>query len=356
MSSLLQVARISHQRCKPILSKRIQSAKLHRTLSTNTTSNGSNNSNPSAAPINNNNNNNNNSPPKKSFLSSISSSLTNLKSRHSIQSQRDRALHASYLFQSAKHQAHNPLWYATSPSEEQNKLKPDFRQIHAMISLHVWFIHRRLFSENKAYHDNNDTKKHDNLLLQEELFDNLWHDTKSRIRAQGVNELTVNKHLENAQRATFLHCTQYDHAFEEFPQDVEKRFEIICDAVWRHVIVGDDDTSDDLIRRIGAYVEYQLENVVFRLPDDYFEEGRIGWGNVPDLNFEVDKSSLSTDTGGGGGDDDNDADQDGKEYCRHPPGMVFFDNHWVEVLTDAGEPYYWNMETNQTKWEKPSFI
>ena len=288
-------------------------------------------------------------PQRQSILSSISSSITNFKSRYSIQSQRDRALHASILFQSAKHQAHNPQWYATQPHEETHKLKPHFRQIHAMISLHVWFIHRRLFTQNKNLNEN-DSTRHDNLLLQEELFDNLWHDTKSRIRAQKINELTVNKHLEDAQRLTFVQMTQYDHALQEYPNDLEKRFELICDGVWRHVIVGDEETNDELIRRVGAYVEYQLENVIFKLPDDYFEEGRIGWGNVPDLD------SFTNDDGKKGNAVVVDGETgDDEEYCKYPQGMMFYENNWVEVLTDAGEPYYWNMDTNETKWEKPVF-
>jgi WW domain. len=34
-------------------------------------------------------------------------------------------------------------------------------------------------------------------------------------------------------------------------------------------------------------------------------------------------------------------------------GLEFLHNHWVQVLTDAGEPYYWNMDTNQTTWQRP---
>ena len=143
-------------------------------------------------------------------MTKLTTSLLNAKSRYSFYAQKDRVIHASLLFQAIKHQAHNPQWYNLPQNEENNtKLKPEFRQIHAMLSMHVWIIHRRLFTENKMLADT-DPKKNDNLLLQEEIFDLFWNDTSARIRAQGVNELTVNKHLKDAQRATFLHCTQYD--------------------------------------------------------------------------------------------------------------------------------------------------
>ncbi len=63
------------------------------------------------------------------------------------------------------------------------------------------------------------------MIIQEELFDILWNDTQACIRAEGVHELTVNKHLKDAQQLTFLQCTHYDHAFQEFATDDKKRFE-----------------------------------------------------------------------------------------------------------------------------------
>ena len=278
---------------------------------------------------------------KPSLMNQISSSFQNFKSRHSFQSQSNRVFKAACLFQSIKRQAHNSQWYANTPNEEGNKLKPDFREIHAMLSMHVWFVHRRLFMENQMLSDV-DTKKQENLLLQEEIFDLFWIDTQARIRAQDVNELTVNKHIQNAQKMTFVHCTQYDHAFAEYPNDVNKRFEVICDAVWKHVLSGKEDASDDLIRRIGAYVEYQMDNVVFRLPDDYFNDGRVAWGNIPE--FSVDNRSSS-------GSDSETSDDD--KLSGPSRGMTFLQNNWVQLLTIAGEPYYWNMDTNETKSERP---
>jgi hypothetical protein len=56
----------------------------------------------------------------------------------------------------------------------------DFKSKHMLLVLHVWMIHKRLLKEGKP-----------GLQVQEALFDELWEDTCSRIRAQGVNELSV---------------------------------------------------------------------------------------------------------------------------------------------------------------------
>lgn len=259
--------------------------------------------------------------------------LKDAVNRYSISGQQHRMAVADRFFRAAQWQALDPAWYGP------NKVETDFKPQHAMLSMHVWFIHRRLLAAND---DGKGESGNFNLMIQEELFDIFWNDTKSRIRAAGVHELTVNKHLKDAQQATFLHCTQFDHAFNDSGDDKLQRFEIICDAVWKHILGGMDDVDEDLIRRLGAYVEYQLDNVVFKLPDAYFEEGRIGWGNVPDL------SKFDTET-------NDDANKDGNEgnKTKFLSGLKFLDNDWVQVLTDAGTPYYWNTSSQRVQWQKP---
>jgi cytochrome b pre-mRNA-processing protein 3 len=310
--------------------------------------------------------------------------MKDMANRYSISAQQHRIKLATNLFRAAQYQASSPQWYGNS------KIQSDFRPQHAMLSMHIWFIHRRLLAYDTP--EDKESGKHGyNLMLQEELFDIFWNDTRSRIRSSGVHELTVTKHLKDAQQATFLQCTQYDHAFQEFGDDRVKRFEVICDAVWRHVLggidaddaaagtgtEGDDEEKGDavlshsdarvdddvLIRKIGAYVEYQMENVVYKLPDDYFDEGRIGWGNIPDLSA-LGHAKASNADGNVDGDDvgnvdgaiktSDDSDQESPEVTTNAlRGMTFFKNNWVQVLTDAGEPYYWNEETNMVSWQKP---
>eukprot|EP01083_Nonionella_stella_P114026 336747_1 len=163
--------------------------------------------------------------------------------------------------------------------------------------------------------------------------------------------------------------------------DRTKRFEIICDGVWRHLLGGgvvsgssddsddsdsdekeskeasagetkNDDIPDELIRRMGAYVEYQLDNIVFRLPDDYFDRGMVAWGSMPDLDVELDANEVNE----AQSDTDVDASKDGTGTDEKDAmsGMDFINDEWVKVLNDAGEPYYWNMESDQVTWTEPA--
>ena len=263
-----------------------------------------------------------------------SNQLSSFFSNFSIKSQQNRIQYGEQLFRAAQHQAFQSQWF-----DGPNGLPSSFRPTHALLSLHVWFLHRRLIANP------NPEWKEQNLKVQEELFDIFWNDTQARIRAVGVNELTVNKHLKDAQRATFVHITQYDEAFEKYAHDAEKRFELICDAVWRNILMDgmkdekemdEDDVDDEMIRRIGAYVEYQYMNIVHQLPEEYFRQGKIAWGNLPDFTFESEHSI-----------------QNGDEEGEDIRGMTFLEGNWVQVLTDAGNPYYWNTETNETSWTAP---
>lgn len=172
---------------------------------------------------------------------------------------------------------------------------------------------------------------------QEELFDILWNDTRARIRAEGVNELTVNKHLKDAQQLTFLHCTHYDHAFQEYAEDPKRRFEELAAAIWVHVLNRDEECYNDQLRRMAAYVEYQFVNIVLNTPDDYFWEGRIPWGDVPDFTEMDDNSGKRL-----------------EEAKKAPKGFVELPKPWVKTLTDSGDAYYWNTATNETTWKKPT--
>ena len=172
--------------------------------------------------------------------------------------------------------------------------------------------------------------------IQEELFDILWNDTRARIRAEGVNELTVNKHLKDAQQLTFLQCTHYDHSFQEFANDDKKRFEEIAGVNWTYVLNKDEEVYNDLVKRLTMYVEYQNINLLNGVPDDYFWEARIPWGDMPDFT--------------------NMKDNDGNELeeVEVIPGLEILPNPWLKTLTDAGHPYYWNTDTNETMWKRPS--
>jgi len=255
---------------------------------------------------------------------SSKSIFAKLWDRYSFQGQQKRIILGERLFRSAQVRANDARWY------REGRIPYEFRPRHAILTMHVWFLHKRLLADR--------VDPHAALLLQEELFDILWNDTRSRIRAEGVNELTVNKHLKDAQQLTFLHCTHYDHAFQEYANDDKKRFEELAAAIWIHVLNRDEEAYDDQLKRLAAYVEYQYMNIVLGVPDTYFWEGRIPWGDVPEFRGMVDNDGKKLKEIGS-------AVVDGLEELPEP---------WMRTLTDAGAAYYWNTDTNETTWKKPS--
>lgn len=193
--------------------------------------------------------------------------------------------------------------------------------------MHIWFLHKRLISDTK--------NPNFSLLVQEELFDILWHDTKSRIRAEGVNELTVNKHLKDVQNYTFQHLTHYDHCFTELLNKPKERFRTLGGLVWRHILLQDAEAHDDVIKRLAYYIEFQYNNICQELPEEYFQEGRIAWGNMPDFTGMRDNAGKPLD-----------------ESPTHKDDLL--PGGWLKNLTDSGDPYYWQPETMKSQWERPT--
>jgi cytochrome b pre-mRNA-processing protein 3 len=248
--------------------------------------------------------------------------MSKLWDKYSIEGQKKRIILGERLFRAAQYRANDPRWFTEA------RIPYEFRPRHALISMHIWFIHKRLLADR--------VDSHLALLVQEELFDILWNDTRARIRAEGVHELTVNKHLKDAQQLTFLQCTHYDHSFQEFASDDKKRLQEISGVNWTYVLNKDEEANEDLLKRLTMYVEYQCVNLLQGVPDNYFWEGRIPWGDMPEF------ATMK--------------DNNGKELpaLESVPGMEVFPAPWVKTLTDAGVPYYWNMDTDETTWKKPT--
>jgi len=203
-----------------------------------------------------------------------------------------------------------------------------FRARHAMLTMHVWFLHRRLILDP--------TQPTFSLGVQEELFDMFWNDTKARIRAEQLNEMTVYSHLKKVQQYTMLHMTHYDHAFTSLQQDPPKRLEELMKAIYIHVFGQNPQVPDEILHRMAVYLEYQLETIVFSLPDEYFFEGRIAWGNVPEFPPTWNGEWSSKD------------EQDRWKANYDLP------LNWKRVGTDKGEYYYWNTVTHETTWNRPA--
>jgi cytochrome b pre-mRNA-processing protein 3 len=194
--------------------------------------------------------------------------------------------------------------------------------------MHIWFLHKRLINDR--------IDPHFALLIQEELFDILWLDTTQRIRAQGVNELTVNKHLKDVQEYTFLHLTHYDHVYSDYEIDDPERYIELSGLVWIHLLLKDEVVHDDHLKRLVAYIDAQYENIMHHLPDEYFWEGRVGWVNIPSFSGMRDIKG------------------DPLEKIPVNPEDVLPEGWHVE-LNNAGKPYYWNEKATKSQWERPTF-
>mmetsp|Transcript_13680 Transcript_13680/g.29677 ORF Transcript_13680/g.29677 Transcript_13680/m.29677 type:complete len:349 (+) Transcript_13680:55-1101(+) len=247
--------------------------------------------------------------------------FSKLWDKYSFEGQKKRIILGERLFRSAQYRASDPRWF------QEARIPYEFRPRHALLTMHVWFLHKRLLADR--------VDSHLALLVQEELFDILWNDTRARIRAEGVNELTVNKHLKDAQQLTFLHCTHYDHAFQEFAEDHERRFEEIAGVIWTYVLNQDEEAYNEQVKRLVLYVEYQYANLLHGVPDSYFWEGRIPWGDIPEFRSMKDNAGKDL------------------EEVGDVPGLEMLPKPWRKTMTDAGDTYYWNTESNQTTWKKP---
>merc|ERR1711862_346038 len=103
---------------------------------------------------------------------------------------------------------------------------------------------------------------------------------------------------------------------------------------WNHIFGMDHNAPDDLVNRIAMYVEYQHDNIMFSLPEEYWREARIDWGEFP--NFRDVKDN----------------------YGVVMPNRKFIveealPKDWIICLNQAGEKYYWNTKTGRVTWGKP---
>jgi len=95
------------------------------------------------------------------------------------------------------------------------------------------------------------------------------------------------------------------------------------------------DLHDDHAERIAWYIETQYQNIVHDLPDELYRKARIAWVDLPDF------SKLK--------------DANGKELGENPidPEDILPKN-WVRNIANDGTYYYWNEETREAKWERPT--
>jgi WW domain/Ubiquinol-cytochrome C chaperone len=239
-----------------------------------------------------------------------------------------------------------------------------------MVTMHVWFLHKRLVSSHQGLDPD---WAH---AIQDELFRILWNDTLCRIRQQGVYEMSVEKNLIKVQKYTFLHMFHYDHIYKPMltlknnqenqedmtqppPQEhdqefqpwdplsvidhkanltrVQDRISELKKLVWMHVMVRDEKTTSyqDQLERMAWYVETQFQNIIMEWPTEHVREARVAWVNLPSF------ANLK--------------DDQGRVLAPRPVDL----NHvlpdpWLTNITLRGETYYWNPVTRQSQWEHPT--
>jgi len=177
-----------------------------------------------------------------------------------------------------------------------------FQSRQQLLMLHVWMVHRRLLSEDKRGKE-----------VQETLFDTLWEDTTRRIRAAGVHELTVNKHLSTVQKACFTAAVSYDHGLNiSSDENLE-----LGSAIWRNVYQSDPKTPDECVYKMADYVRNQI-NTFEALGSADLMRGKLSW-----LDFG--NSSAVTALAG----------------------------EWRQAVAPSGKRYWWNVRTRESRWTKP---
>lgn len=213
------------------------------------------------------------------------------------------------------------------------RINRDFRSYQALLTMHIWFLHKRLILDQED--------PHHAALIQEELFDIFWTDSTNRMRAHGVNELLINKNLKTVQQYTFMHLFHYDHCYTELLDSPKERLDELKNLVLTHVLLvnPDDqkalDVHEDHAERIAWYIETQYQNIVHDLPDSFYRKARIAWVDLPDFSNLKDGSGRIL--------EDNPID----------PQDILPDN-WIRNIANDGTYYYWNEKTRKAQWERPT--
>ena len=249
---------------------------------------------------------------------------------NSEESQRNRG--SEMLFASAQEQARSPglaeRFALPAPGEEGGAA---FRAQHALLVLHVWAVHRRLVQEASGT---------EGKLMQEALFDRLWEQSVLMIRALGVQELTVNKHLKELQQVSFGAMISYDNGL----QDPDDPLDALAGALYRNLYARNDDVPEDVVMGLAEYAVAQIGHV----QDADWEqliEGRIAWQGAT--------GEAAARAGGGGGGGGGGADGAGAAAAS-PATVTTGEGEWRQALDERGRTYWWHTVTRETAWDDPT--
>ena len=239
-----------------------------------------------------------------------------------------------------------------------------------MLILHIWMVHKRLqqsdFTENGSREGKN---------IQECLFDEVWEDTSARIRSMGINELSVNKNLSEVQSYSFKCCLELDHALTKSSED--EILDSMGGTLWRSVYnkgnIGpssnnsnngnskrdnnkkdnssnDDGNHDVMISNVtvdhvfelARYIRNEQKSLTSNVSKEAILDGRIEWGPIP--KWEATRKLFTS--------------SNKNKNKSGPVDMTYDDENkvsqWREAVAPDGKIYYWNINTKESRWEKPA--
>jgi hypothetical protein len=317
-----------------------------------------------------------------------------LSDRYGVKGQQKRIILASHLFNTAErqslHRRHNDNDNADNGNNnsffcwhKDFKVDINFRARQSLLTTHVWMINRRLVHEAREQQQQNQSQQEqeppsesqqdapklqlpDWGLVQQEFLETFWHDTKVRIRAEGVRELSVDKGLRDVQNYSLQQCMALDHVVDKFPfdntnntnknSDIDKRARIdnLGVVLWSNVYYGCHDgesgggesggnagshggVPDEYVDAMAHYVLDAYDHVMHKLPTKYFAEGRVAWTQPKDIATVLPPWEDSFVT------EDRIVEKMGTRLPKH----------WYTALTEAGHRYYWNDQTRDVSWDMP---
>lgn len=226
----------------------------------------------------------------------------------------------SLLYNCKNHASHED-WFTHS----KGMIGTDFRSRHSILMVHIWMVHRRLLRCDKSSNG---------LTIQECLFDELWDDTSIRIRAAGINELSINKYLTQVQGYSFKTCVELDEAMTKKSND--EKIEEIAGTIWRTVYNKRDEIDEDRVLALASYVHTEHASLL-SLQDAAILDARIEFAKVPKFNpvpHSGAEKALATSIDeliGRGGEEEE----------------------WKAAVASNGRTYYFNVKTRETRWDAP---
>ena len=237
----------------------------------------------------------------------------------------------SLLFNCKEHAAKEE-WFNVS----KGWIGTDFRSRHSILMVHVWLVHRRLVQCKRP-----ESKR--GLSIQESLFDELWDDTSVRVRAAGINELSVNKYLTQVQGYSFKTCVELDEAMER-GSDTEK-LEEVAGTLWRTVYNKRDEVDEERVLSLAKYVQNEHASLQ-ALTDEAVLEARVQFSPVPHFDPPTKAQLLH---GGGAVEPPRPLASSIDELIAKGGGP----EEWQVARAANGRQYYFNVKTRDTRWEAP---